>query len=240
MRIISEFYDYYDCIQREGQDQSLVYLRKKVKDEERSFLGPLLGLQYKTTPVIARQHLIGFCGKVYPCVQLMVWDKNYVPVMEYDEGYTTCYSLEEVDAFFKENFKEKDYNEFHKKGSRWNWNRGYQWNGLRYYSFMKFFEEAEKVKEKYTKLFEEKHSPIFVASAFCHGSNTSDARLYWNCSLKHLEFMRVFDPYSAFQEIQMFLGGLASPEKEIPEMTDEVKAFQKGFDKWSFRKPPTK
>jgi hypothetical protein len=62
----------------------------------------------------------------------------------------------------------------------------------------------------------------------------------YNGSLKELEFFRLLDTYTAFQEIAMFLGGLAVPLKEIPEVPDKIMVGVKGFDQWSFRTPPTK
>ena len=46
------------------------------------------------------------------------------------------------------------------------------------------------------------------------------------------------DTYTAYQEIQMLLGNLAQPNKPIPEIPDKDMVSIKGFDKWSFRKPP--
>ena len=55
------------------------------------------------------------------------------------------------------------------------------------------------------------------------------------------EFYKVFDSFTAFQEIQMFMGGvLGSGEKEIVEVADKYKIGQHGFDKWSFRREPDK
>ena len=50
----------------------------------------------------------------------------------------------------------------------------------------------------------------------------------------------VVDPYTAFQEIAMFLGGMAMPLKPIPHLSDEIIAASKGFDKYSFRKDKSK
>ncbi len=65
-------------------------------------------------------------------------------------------------------------------------------------------------------------------------------KIVYNASLKELEFFRLFDPYTAFQEISMFLGGLAVPLKEIPQVPDKIMVGIKGFDQWSFRKLPGK
>ena len=66
----------------------------------------------------------------------------------------------------------------------------------------------------------------------------TQAKIVYNACLKDLEFFRLFDTYTAFQEISMFLGGLAVPLKEIPHVPDKIMVGAKGFDQWSFRKPP--
>jgi hypothetical protein len=58
--------------------------------------------------------------------------------------------------------------------------------------------------------------------------------------LKDFEFYRKIDTYTAFQELAMFWGGLAQPNRPIPDVTDKDMVTAKGFNKWSFRKEPTK
>jgi hypothetical protein len=58
--------------------------------------------------------------------------------------------------------------------------------------------------------------------------------------LKDVEFFRVFDPHTTYQEIFMYISGvLGGNMKEIPEMSDDDMRDSKGFDKWSFRKEPS-
>jgi hypothetical protein len=67
----------------------------------------------------------------------------------------------------------------------------------------------------------------------------------WHCNsankswtLGEYDFQRAIDPYTVFQEISMFVGGVL-PRNPNPmvEITDQkVKAEKHGFDKWSFRK----
>jgi hypothetical protein len=57
--------------------------------------------------------------------------------------------------------------------------------------------------------------------------------------LKEIEFHKVKDPFTAFQDIQSFISGvLGNIEKEIITVGNDVKIHKAGFDKWSFRKPP--
>jgi hypothetical protein len=61
-----------------------------------------------------------------------------------------------------------------------------------------------------------------------------------NAWLAPVEFYRVMPVEQAYQELSMYLGGLASAEKPIPEIDDVTMAGAKGFDKHSFRKDPGK
>jgi len=62
-----------------------------------------------------------------------------------------------------------------------------------------------------------------------------------NPRLNKLNFQSVVDPYTAFQEIEMFVGSQLAVQRD-PEVhvSDEIKAESHGFNKWSFRRPPKK
>lgn len=64
--------------------------------------------------------------------------------------------------------------------------------------------------------------------------------LYQNVPLKPLQFYQRLDAWQAYQELDMFLGNLASPEKPVPLIDDRYRLEQHGFDKWSFRRPPAR
>jgi hypothetical protein len=88
-------------------------------------------------------------------------------------------------------------------------------------------------------LFLEKGCPLFVAKLETHRwGGVCGGSIVYNAPLKDLEVFRLVDTYTAFQEISMFLGGLAVPLKEIPQVPDKIMVGIKGFDEWSFRKPP--
>ncbi len=70
------------------------------------------------------------------------------------------------------------------------------------------------------------------------GSRKREYKIVYNACLKELDFFKVIDTYTAFQELQMFMGGMARPNKPIPHVSDKNMVSIKGFDEWSFRKPP--
>lgn len=58
-----------------------------------------------------------------------------------------------------------------------------------------------------------------------------------NPNLSLLQFQQIKDPYTAFQEIEQWLCNQASPEKPIPQISNNDMIEAKGFDlKYSFRK----
>jgi hypothetical protein len=59
--------------------------------------------------------------------------------------------------------------------------------------------------------------------------------------LRPFEFQRIVDPYTAFQELSMYIGGiLGNLNPKVPDVSNEDLIVAKGFDKWSFRKESTK
>jgi hypothetical protein len=230
MRIIANEIDYYDCVQASGQDQSLLYIRKpeEVFLEWRDWPFPKFHGQMPRG-IGSWLHMIGFCGKIYPAIEL----QHMVGVRTVK---AFCYSVPDIDKFFEAYARKPDLKVYHGEKA----NRsirspfGWFWISPRQ-DYVKFFEECKQHHEKHEEMFEEHRCPVFVASIVGRRSNT---RIEWNATLRHYDFMRIFDPYGAYQEIAMYLGNMAMPEKEMPVIPDEVKAESKGFNKWSFRRPP--
>lgn len=56
--------------------------------------------------------------------------------------------------------------------------------------------------------------------------------------LEEIGFARLLDPFSAYQELTMWVGNLGQTSREMVVISDEEKVRKHGFDKWSFRKMP--
>jgi len=76
-----------------------------------------------------------------------------------------------------------------------------------------------------------------VASSW-QGKRNREYKIVYNECLKDLEFFKLIDTFTAFQELQMYFGAMAQPNKPIPHISDKDMVSIKGFDKWSFRNPP--
>ena len=222
MRIIADKKDYYDCIQAHGQDQSLVYLRKpeEVILERGEWPFPSLWNSWWYTNYNIAQHIIGFCGKIYPMLELSTHSES--------DNTRKCFNIDEVDAFVTKcltSAQKKSYN----KSDRW------MYGGKRRKEFVQFFGQCQEKQNAFTEYFSEKRCPVFVATSVRGGSSVG--QITYNALLRPYDFVRIFDPYTAFQEISMFMGGMAMPEKDMPVISDELKVHSRGFTDQSFRAP---
>ena len=97
---------------------------------------------------------------------------------------------------------------------------------------MKEFFTFDDNVERNIKLHEEFNSPIFVVY-----NSFEETNLVINPCLRDLQFQKVFEPYTTFQEIDMFLSGvMQSPEKNMINISDKDMRDKKGFNDKSFKK----
>lgn len=236
MRILSPFKDYYDCAMGLGQDTDLVYKRfpEETKLLKYSFPWCYENVFVPTDKAIVSQVVIGFCGSIYPVFKLR--NPRSLGVEE-----CVCFTLSDVDDFAKAIYHKREYEIFcvHKSKDHHRWRgplsrawRKYHWEEV----FAKFDDYSKSGQHR--QFFKEPH-PIFVVEKSEH-TYRDPSTLTHNAMLKPYEFYRVRDPYQAFQDISMYLGNMAEPRKPIPEISDEVMAEAKGFDKFSFRKQKEK
>ncbi len=100
----------------------------------------------------------------------------------------------------------------------------------RWGKYKEFYETVKSLKSD--ELFIANQAPIVIVEL-----TGAQSKATWNGFLKPYNFVRIIDPFQAFQRIEMFLGNMAAPEKPIPARTDVEKLQSHGFDKKiSFRK----
>ncbi len=222
MRIVSKYKDYYDIGASAGVDMSTVYVRETqdiighIKPENPyaySKWGSDRNYDYR--PSGWSKFIIGFCGKTYPGIQ------KWVHTTPYGGRREVLYNLDAVHEMLAGEIKQD-------KSKNVIWHRRHHMS-----EYDKFFEDYSKPNHLY-KVFEEYNVPIFVKyfSSYCD-------LLQLNPLLRSWEFFKVVDPWTAFQEISMYVGGvLNGPTMPVPSISDDVMVEIKGFDKWSFRKEP--
>ena len=211
MRIISDFSDYYDCVQAYGQDKNCVYNRitKSVyrnKQYTHSYSDYYYTKNQDVTHYIDFGY-IGFCGNYYNYVR--VYDRKSLNIYFYNYDEYLDFRMVH-DIHFSKNQKKKWY----KKSTA---NERYNFQRPKQSSHDEFF--------KY-------NTPILV-----HKKNS----LLINPILKDMQFFKVKDVYSAYNDIYCYLNGvLGTNQKPIPVPDDVTMAEIKGFNKYSFRKDPQK
>ena len=235
MYIQRNFYDFYDsAIGVGGIDKTCIYDRKM----EFNLIEIDVGKSRKTDFIceytlpkklndkklwVFSEVVIGFAGKIYPCCRA-----------ECGEVFSHFYDINSWAKFLKS--KGEDIFSIKRKNnnrSRYLWDEKLiEETGLK-----KFFDINEwKWTEKF---FLEYKTPIFAIVSDKIRYKNEKCNIIINPCLKDFDFMKIIDPFTAFQEIYMFLSGiLVKKEKPIPEMDDETMRDAKGFDKWSFKRPP--
>jgi len=230
MRIVSNFKDYYDCIQGMGQDQSVVYIRKTEEIERGYPFRTLRSWSYYGNKIRINHYTVGFCGKVYPLLKVT----DVVENAQQPEAF--CYTASNVNEFIESNYKEKEIEAYYNNKAYFYYKSPFP---LKCKTVKEYFEEYAKSQNVYQYMFEKYNCPIFLAKYGRTYLNTKNFII--NPRLNEYEFFRVLDPYTAFQELFMWMSNQAQPRKEIPEISDEIMRSIKGFDdKYCFKQEPGK
>jgi len=224
MRIISKHRDYYDSCMRYGMDKTFVYARNReeipVSEVDTKFdrLSQRPLFYSRNMPQghpfsNVREGAVGFCGKIYPFVSSVIDFEN-------EEFFYNAEAFERFYAHLKRHKSfEKDYSRYFKEVD-------------------KHFRQNPVVENE--SLFLEMNVPSLAIEGSL--DYRGEHHLVKNPTLKDYKFYKVFDPFSAYQEISMFLGNQLcnTKEAEVPVGDDIVLAQSKGYNKWSFRKEPSK
>lgn len=235
MKIHSDFKDYYDPVLKYlgGEDDNINYVRKteEIDITEKDY-EVTIPRGYRDRYFSYRNiHVIGFCGKIYYCTRVNL--SNYyvgmdnekiieeVDKMDNSGGYH-YWSAKEIGYLIGHEFDLQDY-----------------WRNLTFHNPLKFEE-----------LFVRYSVPCF-SFGLKYVSNVQEnnswkeeikQQLILNPCLKDYSFQRVMDPNTALQELRMYFSSVMTEKMnaKMPVGDDKVLAASKGFDKWSFRKTPTK
>ena len=214
MRIISKFRDFYDTIMSQGVDMSVVYLRERKEIGEM----PTVGSVVWHTGKHGKQYgvysgVLGYCGELLPFVAIMPAGIH--------ESESVCFDTE--------TFERRCFMLGLRSTRRWFWSGSSDM--LDDKARAKHFDKTSH--SGLLKLFGEHKTPLFVQ--YRKG-------LVVNPSLKDLEFQRVKDPFTTFQDVYMYVAGVLGSQKPLSvELTDQERADKKGHGgKMSFRKPPGK
>lgn len=229
MRVISKFNDYYDIGMSYGQDQSLIFHRQENKiimpdnswgKEPALFQKDCTNLR-NIWELSYRRIIVGFCGEAYLCYYLELTLPHHPFKVS-----TYAFNEEAVRRFLELWLNEKTYLQFLEPTPKNSWR-----TRLRLDQVQKVFSLFNP--NKFFNYFIDKKIPIFVAQRHLSGRGVVVCE---NSNLSDVEFYKVIDPYTAYQEISMFIGGvLGVGEPDIIEVSDECKRDGKGFNDQSFK-----
>lgn len=261
MRIFSKFQDYYDSALAFGHDEHCVFTRGQVEYVKKENIPSEFDIMEQTHKIYSgviqgtnkiRYELsnisIAFCGKIYRVVRIRhrkdsrYWEEEQNFVYSFDD---LQHYLKEAGAAFEKppkgnnRYRARDYAREH----------------------ITCEDGAELVFEdtgtdKHIDFFIVRRLPIvsyeptisryaitrgWRRDDYPVGSLYNDSKLTINPVLKQFQFGKLFDAYSAFQELDMFLSGMAVNEDDhMAKISDKDMLIEKGFDCRSFKKEPTK
>ena len=245
MRIISKFKDYYDIVAGQGVDLTRIYNRNTIQ-----YTGnfPLYGWDVKhywrsqedsnypradahvytankrcSGPEIyqAEYVYVLFAGKVYGGVALKntkVGDPEFGNISYFWDVETWTAKTEEIGLAERKSFSDKPYG----KGAK---------------SDKERFEKVLSIRgdESLRDWAIENKVSIAITCGFFY-TRENGHFFFVDPILKDINFQKIVDPFTAYQELEMWLGGVIGQNPEPAEVSDAVKIQQHGFDKWSFRK----
>lgn len=244
MKLLTNVHDYYDSAIQYSTDvvfRRLMEVRTLYREEKDAI---------KKSLACSLNGCIGFCGTIYP---VYVHDSHiYYPQIPSDMRNLLC-QLKEIQSY------NAQYD------PSWMLRELLQHSGLMETPDIKGGRRFTKAQPQHTyepwadhELFLELKKPYFFVYAnpdlhtfpwgtpeiMCdtEGRYLPHRILVLNPTLKSLEFNKILDPFTAAQEIEMYLGRIATNDTPVmPVGSDKVIAASKGFDSpYSFRKRPTK
>lgn len=208
MRLHSDFHDYYDHAIGYGIDEKVHYnrYRKEVAINLRSHVN---------RPFHRNSGLLGFCGTIFPFIELHRYDRDL------DESGR----LKIIETGFA--FSESEYIQIQK-----------EFTDVRraFYSYP--YPNDPKLKQYFgdwagvcDRVFLEHRVPIWSAKFYLAEPNG-----ILNPRLKDYAFEKKKEPFTAFQEISMYLANILIEQKEVDTVDDKHRIEQHGFDlRQSFR-----
>jgi hypothetical protein len=212
MRLHTDFHDYYDNAVGYGIDDK-IHFNRFTKEVEIHIKSKFDFPRYRNTG------LLGFCGKIYPFIEVKKFDRKYD--CEYaSDDYET---VEHYCAYSFEEYKHKE--------SEWE----------DYSDDFGYYDHWEEIKLKQffidwnyqsDDIFLKYKVPIWMVKL-----DKNQNKGVINPKLKDFGFDRIKDSFTAFQEISMYLSNILVEQKEIDTIEDKFRIEQHGFDlKMSFRK----
>lgn len=228
MRIHSKFKDYYDTALGYGIDPNVHWVRETVKLDSLDVCSTIkMPRRYHfSQPNFKKFERIHgeesvqpvvflFCGQLYPCMWIAVRPyESETPMVN-----ILCRTMEK----FEECLNEWESDIFGRYGD---WNRRTMYNRTKEYFNQHVSEDRIRGIHFETK------SPVLVMTQ----DSRAKREVTINPMLKPFGFQSIVDPFTAFQEISMYVSGvLGSTGVDMIQVSDEDMKYKKGFHDMSFK-----
>jgi hypothetical protein len=223
-----------------GQDQSVVFVRDhqdvhiaSLSNDIQTLIIPTLSLTTRTnkpTTIQFNPCLIVFCGKTYRGVTC--YRKTELGYMgPYDEETKTFYSYDDLAAYLA------IYDMTVGKDPKFRYIRDVLIENSKSYLNRQGTDELSEfcIANRFVTL------SVKGADWEMRYRRQVDWTATANGGLQQFQFFKVFDAFTAYQEIDMFVSGTLPQSIAMPiNISDKDRIQQHGFDKFSFRKPKEK
>lgn len=220
MKLHTDFHDYYDTAVGYGID-SKVHYNRFTKIAEKTLNNKTDLPKYNG----GKSLLLGFCGQIYPIIMTTDYDDNHEII---SKNYS--YSYEE---FFIKSLKNKKWIDFEL------WWQKKKHSDKEIKKILTKHLTKDKVKEFFNEWSKQDDSLFLVhkVPVWLLDLNSFSKEIILNPKLEDIEFNRLKDANTAFQEISMYLSNILIEQKETAIIEDKYRIENHGFDlKTSFRK----
>lgn len=185
--------------------------------------------------------MVGFCGKIQPCIKFTYGSRAYLDptLATKDTRVDYVYTLEQADkavSNFPKSLQKRYYGKKKtKKERRRRPDRDGAIYGLDRDEFEQFFKIHQPVED--ARLFLHFKAPIVTLRRSDDVPNS--LAIHVNDELNKVGYMKVSDPFMAYQEIAQYISGvLGVGEPETVDISNEDMRDKKGFFDMSFKKDP--
>ena len=220
MKIISKFADYYDSVGKQflGIQDQQIGLRKTTEVTDSTL---------KKRIVSELQFSNRFNGCFRECLHrnIIVFESYCIAFSGYIVPLVKVTKSNEHECIESFNYS---YESLHL-------NSPVKLSNWRVKSFYEIFSKKDKVLP--LEFWNELQTPLFILKFRSHLFGDTTPFLITNPNLNKLEFFRIKDPFTCYQELDQFLTKLTKPEEIHPQIDDLTRLIEHGFDKkLSFRK----